>query len=209
MRKKGKTDLSRRERKKGETRSKIIAVAMELFRNQGFEESSVDQIAEEADVAKGTLYNYFPSKEAILHGYMQNSARENEHLISALIQGLPDTRSRLTALFQHVSEWMKSNRDLFKIYISYRMQNLIQPVYDKSQRSGFADHLQAIIEAGQKTGEIRKDLPSALLSLHLEMMHFGVVIVWLSGVEKISLKTAFVQVIDLFLEGAKKGKPKG
>jgi AcrR family transcriptional regulator len=49
---------------------------MDLFRKQGFESTTADQIAEEADVSKGTLYNYFPSKEAILQGYVQQGAAE-------------------------------------------------------------------------------------------------------------------------------------
>lgn len=55
-----------RERKKGEIRSRIIDTAMDLLDKQGFEATTVDQIAEKADVAKSILYNYFPAKEAIL-----------------------------------------------------------------------------------------------------------------------------------------------
>lgn len=43
-----------------------MAAAMALIRAYGFEETTMEQIAEEADIAKGTLYNYFPAKEAII-----------------------------------------------------------------------------------------------------------------------------------------------
>lgn len=57
---------SRIERKKEETRKKIISVAMDLFNRQGFDQTTVEQIAEVADVAKGTVFNYFPAKDAIV-----------------------------------------------------------------------------------------------------------------------------------------------
>ena len=58
---------NRTERKKEETRQKVIGVALQLFRQNGLEATTMEQIAEVADIAKGTLYNYFPAKEAIIH----------------------------------------------------------------------------------------------------------------------------------------------
>ena len=194
--------LSRRERKKGETRSKIIDIAMGLFRKQGFESTTMDQIAEETDVSKGTLYNYFSSKEAILHEYVQRGAAEAKSRTLALIESLPDTRSRLAALFQNVSSWMKANREIYKVYVGYRMGNLLQPGQDQSARSGFSTILEAVLAAGQKSGELRKDIPPQILSLHLEMMYFGLLICWLSDAKSFTFKKAHEQIINLFLEGA-------
>ena len=59
-------ELSRRERKKGETRERIFNAACKLFRHKGFDATTIDDIAEKADVAKGTFFNYFPRKEAVL-----------------------------------------------------------------------------------------------------------------------------------------------
>ncbi len=58
--------LSRRERKKQETRQRLIETALRLFHEQGYDATTVEQIAEAADVAKGTFFNYFETKEAIL-----------------------------------------------------------------------------------------------------------------------------------------------
>src|SRR3954454_4946231 len=57
---------SRRERRKEETRSQIFQAAMRLFERKGVFNTTVEEIAASADVAKGTFFNYFPSKEAIL-----------------------------------------------------------------------------------------------------------------------------------------------
>lgn len=55
-----------RERKKRRTRATILAVARDRFRVAGVRETRMDAIAEEAEIGTGTLYNYFPSKSALL-----------------------------------------------------------------------------------------------------------------------------------------------
>jgi len=56
----------RRERKKLETRKLIVTTAIRLFLAQGYERTTVAQIAAEADVARKTFFNHFPSKEDVL-----------------------------------------------------------------------------------------------------------------------------------------------
>ncbi len=56
----------RRERKKLEVRDRIRAAAVELFRESGYAATTVEEIAERADVAKGTFFNHFPRKDSLL-----------------------------------------------------------------------------------------------------------------------------------------------
>jgi AcrR family transcriptional regulator len=58
--------LGRRERKKARTRAAIRHHAMRLFREQGFQATTVEQIAEAADVSQSTFFRYFPTKEAVI-----------------------------------------------------------------------------------------------------------------------------------------------
>ena len=55
--------LSRRERKKREKRERLLAESLRLFRNYGYDQTTVAQITRAAGVAKGTFFNYFPTKE--------------------------------------------------------------------------------------------------------------------------------------------------
>lgn len=55
-----------RERKKAKTREAIQRHAMRLFREQGYDETTVDQIAEAAEVSQSTFFRYFPSKEDLV-----------------------------------------------------------------------------------------------------------------------------------------------
>ena len=58
----------RREKRKQEIRARIEEAAYNLFRDQGIEETSIEQICVAADVARRTFYGYFPNKHALLGG---------------------------------------------------------------------------------------------------------------------------------------------
>jgi AcrR family transcriptional regulator len=62
--------MSLREEKKTQTRQMLIDKAIGLFSAQGLEATTVDQIAEAANTGKGTFYNYFDSKEAVIVAFM-------------------------------------------------------------------------------------------------------------------------------------------
>ena len=61
--------------KKARTRAHLISVAIDLFSRNGIDSTTVEQIALEADVGKGTVYNYFASKEDIIVAFMADLER--------------------------------------------------------------------------------------------------------------------------------------
>src|SRR5436305_6095989 len=69
-----------RERHMDRTRAAIVDAALGLFQEQGFTETTVDAIAERADVGRRTFFRYFPAKESVLF-----------HDIDAQIQGMVDS----------------------------------------------------------------------------------------------------------------------
>ena len=73
-----------RERKKAKTRATIQAEALRLFREQGYDATTVEQIAAAAEVSESTFFRYFPTKEDIL--FADHLALE-EGLAEALAQG--------------------------------------------------------------------------------------------------------------------------
>ncbi|GAA0373750.1 TetR family transcriptional regulator [Microbispora corallina] len=70
-----------RERKKLKTRRHLYDVAIRLFLERGFDAVSVAEIAEEAGVSKMTVFNYFPAKEDIVAGPMEEHADEPARVV--------------------------------------------------------------------------------------------------------------------------------
>jgi AcrR family transcriptional regulator len=87
-----------RERKKAATKERLYFEALDLFRRQGFSATTIEEIAEAAEVSKGTFFNYFPSKEALLHYLSERLAQTTaEALAAALTTDHLPVRAQLTA----------------------------------------------------------------------------------------------------------------
>lgn len=87
----------RRERKKAATRRTIIDAATELFLARGFDDVSVREIADKADVSPTTVFAHFPQKEAL---FFDNEAAQHDRLVSA-VRDRPAGTSISAALQDH------------------------------------------------------------------------------------------------------------
>ncbi|MFH8408830.1 TetR family transcriptional regulator [Streptomyces sp. NPDC018019] len=84
-----------RERKKEQTKQRIAAVAWRLFADRGFDAVTVNEIAEAAEVAKATLFTYFPTKESLA---LQGVGEDD---LAGIVAGRPSGTSALAALRAH------------------------------------------------------------------------------------------------------------
>lgn len=75
--------MSLRDTKKERTRQTIADAALSLFERQGFDPTTVDQIAENAGVSRRTFFRYFPSKEAVVFPDREQRLRRFEELMAA------------------------------------------------------------------------------------------------------------------------------
>ena len=196
------TTGGRLSRKKAKTTKVIINAAMSLFAEQGIDETTMEQIAEEADVAKGTLYNYFPVKEAIISAYIQQSFADKNKARLTHLEGLPDTRSRMEYVFNELILGVQAQPDLFARYLVYRTQTIVSVSQNDDAPSGI--HLLAlrIIELGQQNSEIRTDLPIYVLKDLLEFTFIEVVKQLAKDSETITVQQAVNGCVDIFINGA-------
>ncbi len=194
---------TRVERKKEKTRQNIIAATMKLFKKQGYDATTMEQIAEEADIARGTLYNYFPAKEAIISEYIQRSfSTQNSERILEL-QKIPDTRSRMIIIFSELIKGVQSQKEIFEKYLVYRMQTMVSFHQDEKVKSGFYLLATEIIRLGQKNAEIRDDLSPDILEDLFEFAFIEAVKQFYMEPEKFNAREVIEQCVDLFINGAK------
>ncbi|SDH47920.1 TetR/AcrR family transcriptional regulator [Desulfosporosinus hippei] len=188
------------ERKKKETRQKIIRAAMDLIQRQGFDNTTMEQIAEEADVARKTLYNHFPVKEAIVDEYVRSLSWEFTQETFNKLQDLPDTRSRLLETLDKVYEQVEINPEIIGIAMGYRLKNMFQG--EGYSGGGTQSLIAEIIRLGQQAGEIRQDIQAKLLVKQLNMLRGAVVMDWLNDPARLELRKEMSLMVDLFLNGA-------
>src|SRR6478752_262391 len=96
--------LGLRERKKIKTRAAIRAQAMRLFKEQGYNETSIEQIAEAAEVSPSTFFRYFPTKEEVV------LTDDIDPIVLKVLADLPADlpplqaiRLAVSAVFEHLS----------------------------------------------------------------------------------------------------------
>lgn len=85
-------------RRPSTTRASLSAIGIELFRTRGFDETSVDQIAEAAGIARRTFFRYFPSKNAVPWGDFDAHLEHMRTHLAALPPDLPLTEALTSAL---------------------------------------------------------------------------------------------------------------
>lgn len=194
---------NRMERKKDKMRQNIICVAVDLFAKQGFNVTTMEQIAAVADIAKKTLYNYFPEKEAILSAHIQNFVQELDVNLDEFLALHTDVRSRLLAMFAIQAKMYETDPEFLKIYVAYRVRTRLNPSQELELRSGTEGLFAKVLLAAQKTGELRDDIPARNLARYLEMSYFVTIMDWVTDQEHLSLSDSFVRCIDIFLDGAR------
>lgn len=169
---------SRRERRRAEMRERIIRAALRLFSERGVAATTVEDITNEADVGKGTFFNYFPSKEDILaHLCQLQMGKIREFVSRSLDSPMPMERVLYELALILVEEFGNSPA---------LAQNILAALFSSQsarQRMGSdivedREVLAKLMAARQDRGEIRDDLSPMELALQFQRALFGTTVLW-------------------------------
>jgi len=167
----------RRGRRKEEMRSQIFQAAMRLFERKGVFDTTVEEITESADVAKGTFFNYFPSKEAILTKLADRQVGVIKQAAERA-RTAPSMRPILVGMAHELSSGPARSammlRSLLSVFLSNKM---LSQTFQKALQMG-RENVATIMERGQKLGEIRTDMLPAELARIFQHAMFGTHAIW-------------------------------
>ena len=99
------------ERRKALTRTKLLAAARRLFASQGFEQTTIRDIATEADIALGGFYNYFPTKEDVLAALLAGALSEQLELLTRRQAKVDDVAERVSIAHRHLIAAARADPD--------------------------------------------------------------------------------------------------
>ena len=194
--------VSLRERKKADRRQRIFDAAMRLFEDRGFQSTTFDAIARAAEVSRGTVFNYFPYKEAILIEYFGLR-------LEALRQALQDRREQhgaapvgeLFFLFDALARFVESHRRLV-LPLSYELLN---PDPERSRAAYLAlplgDLLLDVLARARQEGSVREDYSRERLARTLANVYFITVMQWAAYRQDRSIRDELRTALTLTLEG--------
>jgi AcrR family transcriptional regulator len=159
-----KREEGRRERKKRETRGRIYECARELFLEHGFEATTVEQIAEAADIAQTTFFNYFPSKGAVLHEMTAEVSEHLEAMLAAELAAPGSAQERIVRFARAVVQGIDSARELAREVLLELLRTASQSGDALPYFSRVYEPFTRILREGQQAGEVRGDRDPRLLA---------------------------------------------
>jgi AcrR family transcriptional regulator len=188
----------KRETGKLERRDRLYEAALALFREQGYEETTVDQISRRAGVAKGTFFNYFPTKDAVLR-YM--GAREIGRLGAASLSGSGTSAvSNLKRFLTALANSMERDRALVKLIFA---RGISVPELMCGDAGGFSVTPTAalLIRRAQHLGEINKALDPDILAAALDALYLQQLVGWCEAETPYPLGERLTGILDLLMMG--------
>ncbi len=143
------------QRNGGDKRERILAAAQKIFADKGYFETTVSEIARDAGVAEGTIYEYFTNKKDLLYAAPESNMKEYADFVIDHLQGIKGATNKLRKIIWCHLHYFRSNKNFTKIMT---LEIRIDPDYFKSKTYEnlklYSDLILCIIEDGIKEGEI-------------------------------------------------------
>lgn len=146
------------------TRARLLGAAAQEFARAGYERANVDGISLAAGYAKGTIYNYFPSKEELFLAVVEEATAQAAAAAPAPVDG--SAWERLTAALTGFCRWAGQQDPLARVLVRECLMGT-PGLYPRviGAEWPLTAQLETIIADGMQQGQIRSDTPADLLAL--------------------------------------------
>jgi AcrR family transcriptional regulator len=194
---------SRRDRKKAALRNRIMKVGIKLFSRQGIDAVTVDQIAEAADVGKGTIYNYFQTKEDIVVAFMVDVERKVQAELDSFTRSRKPLDSILADFLLHQFRLKAPYREFVRVFLGHMFLHSEQFIpYMVEMQKVVDPPLEAIFRGLQERGKIRTDVSLPDLIMAFKTIHLGIAALWVvEGPPFRTTERVLRQQMKLFSQG--------
>jgi AcrR family transcriptional regulator len=169
---------NRRERRRAETRERIVRAALRLFSERGVSATTIEDITNAADVGKGTFFNYFPSKEDILAHLCQLQMGRIREFVAQAARSSESMERVLYQLAMLVTEEFREGPAL--------IQSILASLFSsESSRKQMAEDFETdrsilaeLMSARQQRGELRDDFSPIELATQFQWALLGTTVLW-------------------------------
>lgn len=194
----------KRQQKKEHTRQAILQAAIRLFGQRGYENTTIDTLASEAGVGKGTIYGYFRSKSDILLAFCNE---EIDIVFTALTTNSPADASLadlLLMLFIEQFHFITQNPDFGRQLIREMVfPRQLTALRSKDMDDRYISQMRSVLLAAQDRGELRRDLNLLFATGHFYALYLMTLSAWYMGrlQDEDDVREALSMLIDQALKG--------
>ena len=185
-----------------DTKTLIYKTALKVFAKNGFEKTNVDQIAEKAKIAKGTIYYHFKSKDEIFLGIIDNGINNFADGLNLELKDINNPKEKLEKLIVTQLNFFEKYRDFCEVLLSefWRMKTIwkkdINEIQDK-----YISLMREIVIEGQKNGDFRQELDVSATTTALFSLIAVSGLSWAVLHKEVKLETMHKTISEIFLKG--------
>lgn len=193
---------SLRERQKQRRRERIYRTAVQLFRERGFHATTATDIAKVAHVSRGTFFNYYPYKEAVLLDYGADLLSELWRQSQQELEAGRDPLEVLHLLWERLAEVSERERELLSP-LSYELLN---PDPERARLAFEAlplgDLVAELLRPLKGKGRLRSDLSLERIARSIADTYLLAALRWAAYTPDRRLKDEMLKFLELTLNGA-------
>lgn len=189
--------LDRHARGRRRRRSRVYDAALELFLEKGYEETTMDDIAERADVARTSVFNYFSPKTAFLDEW---GARRRQPAFDAVQSEHLEDKSAAEILQRYMAVLGELNASartecVVMMGASLKWNNVMMD-------PPLARELSEVVEQARRKGQIRDEIDAQQAGLLLAVGYFAALASWIAvEPEPFDIRDYLARLVDLILNG--------
>ncbi len=187
---------------KSAKREQILQAAVRTFLDRDYSQVRIEEIAEAAGVGKGTIYEYFRSKEELFMESITTSAESYIMLFDTFSRSTTSCRESLRNLLHVQLKFLRENRSWVRFLYNERpVQNRELEQWFLERRRRLIQAVEGLINQGIKDGEIRPGIDTELAARSFNALVFVVVggMMALDGIEVTG--NHLDDIMDLFWKG--------
>ena len=193
-------DGSRRSRRRTETKERLFRTALQLFAKKGYVNTRVEEITAAADVAKGTFFNYFPTKEHLLVALSEHQ-QEVVRRAGAAARNAKSVKPVIEQFAHNIAQGPGGSPLMMRSLLGTAFLHEAM-VKRFSELLRFArGEIAKIMRRGQELGEIRSDRSPEELALGFQTVIFGTNALWALCGDK-DLHQSLSNSLEVFWRGA-------
>jgi len=185
-------------------REKIIDASLEMFREKGFGETTINDIINKADISKGTFYYYFRSKDNLLDTLSEILDREYERLAKEEPADM-SAFGKLMWINYEVHGFIQKNIDyrLFAyLYSAQITKETGSSLLDRNRY--YFRYIEKIMEKGRKTGEFTEDMSVSEMVKFFSMGERALITEWCMNNGGFDLGSYSRELFPVMMKGLKK-----
>jgi AcrR family transcriptional regulator len=198
---------------------RLMKAAMAAFTKKGLSRCTMDDVAREADVGKGTSYLYFKSKEELMVVMYEHYALQSLELQKDLVNRAGDMSPRklMDEICRELLADAFRHRRIFGLWFQFlalssapRLRTTVKAILAKNYQS-HSQYLEAVLERGIAAGEFRAGINKRAIAVALTSLLEGLLVRDYADATSVDLEIDYLSMTTLILDGitARKEPPEG